>query len=600
MNDTSFVGELNRLGNAVEDPGTAFELQFALASEPSGQIFPAQQFHGQEGLPLELSIIEHLHDVRTTELRRGLRLALETLQRRRRGSACRNHLQRNVHVELDVVRPPERAHPASSDLLDDLVALAEPISGSHHFADEPYHAHQGNLRRARLVPARVPYSNMPASSSQETAALRMPDAMPIRTVAVEVTDGADRGQRWLGEQGTLGTAKDNALVMTDETVSRYHLRVTAVADGIRVSDLGSTNGTFLGDVRLEECVVPDGTTLRLGRTSVKIGAGLPATVELHDEDHLGNLRGSTQAMRRLMSQVRRAAQSNVAVLFVGESGTGKELLARAVHDTSPRASAPFVTIDCGAVTPTLVASELFGHEKGAFTGASHTKVGAFEDANGGTIFLDEVGELAPELQVTLLGALERRRFCRVGGRKELAVDVRIVAATNRDLRADVNAGVFRLDLYYRLAVVALEVPSLRERIRDIPLLAEHFAREAGFTRPMLELFPEETMQRLLRYRWPGNVRELRNYVQATIAMGEPAELRDDMARSENDALRRGLSPLLDLTYGEARSRAIGAFERQYLERLLERTHGNVAQAAREAGMARSHLNELLRRHKTRE
>jgi DNA-binding NtrC family response regulator len=433
----------------------------------------------------------------------------------------------------------------------------------------------------------------------KTEALRMPDAMPVRTVVVEVSDGPSRAAQWEGERGTIGTAQDNTLVLSDETVSRYHLRLAALPDGIRVSDLGSTNGTFLGDVRVQECIVPPGTSLRLGRTNVVVRSGLPSTVELHGDDHLGALRGQTQAMRRLMSQVRRAAQSNVAVLLVGESGTGKELLARAVHDQSPRAAKPFVTIDCGAVTPTLIASELFGHEKGAFTGATQAKAGAFEHADGGTIFLDEVGELPAELQATLLGALERRRFCRVGGRKEISVDVRIVAATNRDLRAEVNSGVFRLDLYYRLAVVTLEVPPLRERTQDIPLLAEHFAREEGSQAAIDQLIPKETMARLMRHRWPGNVRELKNYVQATVAMGEPMELIDDSALQGLDDLRRGLSRFTSMTYGQARGALLHEFERQYLEQLMARNHGNVAQAAREAEMARSHLNELLTRHKIR-
>jgi len=427
----------------------------------------------------------------------------------------------------------------------------------------------------------------------------MPDAMPVRTVLVEVTEGVDRGQRWEGEEGSVGSAKDNALVLSDETVSRYHLRIAAVADGIKVSDLGSTNGTFFGPMRVVEGVVPNGTSLRLGRTTLALSTGLPAIVELHDEDRLGTLRGQTQAMRRLMGQVRRAALSNVAVLLIGESGTGKELLARAVHDSSPRAKAPFVTIDCGAVTPTLIASDLFGHEKGAFTGATNAKRGAFEEADGGTLFIDEVGELPAELQTMLLGALERRRFCRVGGRKEIAVDVRVVAATHRDLRKEVNSGGFRLDLYYRLAVVALEVPPLRERTSDIPLLIEHFAREAGHLGSMGELIPEATMTSLLRHAWPGNVRELRNYVQAAVAMGEPMVLGDDATGDASAELSRGLAPFLSQPYGEARGRLLIEFERLYLERLMTAAHGNVAQAARDAGMARSHLNELLRRHKIR-
>ncbi len=436
------------------------------------------------------------------------------------------------------------------------------------------------------------------AESVKTQALKLPDAMPVRTLAASVSEGPDRGVSWEGEHGTFGTAQDNALVLTDDTVSRYHVRVGAVAEGVRVSDLGSTNGTFLGETRLVEAVVPPGSVLRLGRTTLSLAKGLPTTVELYDEDQLGALRGQTQAMRRLMNQIRRAAQSTVAVLLVGESGTGKELLARALHDTSPRAAGPFITVDCGSITPTLVASELFGHERGAFTGATQTKPGAFELADGGTIFLDEVGELPTDLQSSLLGALERRRFSRVGGQKEISVDVRIVTATNRDLRSEVNAGKFRLDLYYRLAVVSLEVPPLRERAKDIPLLVEHFAREEGVTGPLEELISPETMQKLLGHRWPGNVRELKNYVQATVAMGEAALLQEaDLPRTALTG--EAFAGFVTKPYGPARAELLEAFEQAYLEALMQRSQGNVAQAARDAQMARSHLNDLLRRHKIR-
>ena len=434
---------------------------------------------------------------------------------------------------------------------------------------------------------------------QKTQALKLPAAMPVRTLSVEITEGSDRGARWEGDQGTFGTAADTALGLKDETVSGYHMRLTAADGGVRVSDLGSTNGSFVGDVRIEHGTVPPGSMLRLGRTMMLIGAGAAAVVELHDEDRLGELRGQTQTMRRLMTQVRRAAQSNVAVLLIGESGTGKELLARAVHDASPRAQAPFVTVDCGAITPSLVASELFGHEKGSFTGATHTKIGAFERANTGTLFLDEVGELPPELQSNLLGALERRRFCRVGGQKEVSVDLRVVAATNRDLRANVNAGRFRLDLYYRLAVVTLDVPPLRERAKDIPLLVAHFAAEEDFDGPLSALISDATMTELLAYRWPGNVRELRNYVQATVAMGHtplPGLDAPEPSGSELEDLRSGFASLDDLPYGEARTALLHEFEVHYLAQRLKRSGGNVTQAARDAGMARSHLNEIIRRH----
>ncbi len=436
---------------------------------------------------------------------------------------------------------------------------------------------------------------MPTDGTK-TQALKLPDAMPVRTLAASVSDGADKGKSWEGEQGTIGTAQDNALVLSDDTVSRYHARLTAVAEGIRVTDLGSTNGTFLGETRLLQAIVKPGARLTLGRSTIELGKGLPGTVELYDEDQLGALRGQTQVMRRLMNQVRRAARSHVAVLLVGESGTGKELLARALHDAGPRASGPFITVDCGSITPTLVASALFGHERGAFTGATNTKQGAFELADGGTLFLDEVGELPTELQASLLGALERQRFTRVGGQKELSVDVRVVAATNRDLRSEVNTGQFRLDLYYRLAVVTLEVPPLRERVKDIPILIEHFAREEGVTTPVSELMPAATLTELLRYRWPGNVRELKNYVQAMLAMGEASLLQDPASGAAAAISGDVFAPYLERHYGEARAQLLHAFEKAYLEALLARSGGNVAQAARDAQVARSHLNELLRRH----
>jgi DNA-binding NtrC family response regulator len=434
-----------------------------------------------------------------------------------------------------------------------------------------------------------------ADPPQSTVAIKMPDAMPVRTVVAIVRE--DQELRCEGEQCTIGTARDNDLVVPDDTVSGYHVRLAASKSGILVTDLGSTNGTFCGALRIERGLVPPGSVIGIGRTTLLVEAGRPATVELHDEDRWGDLRGATPAMRRLMNDLRRAAQSNVAVLVIGESGTGKELLARALHDASPRAAAPFVTIDCGALTPTLVASELFGHEQGAFTGAARMKRGAFEHAHGGTIFLDEVGELLPELQTMLLGALERKRFCRVGGHDEIDVDVRVVAATNRDLRADVNGGLFRLDLYYRLAVVTLEVPPLRERVADIPLLVEHFVREEGVREALASIISEETMARLCRHRWPGNVRELRNYVQATLAMGTPAALDDDALGA--DDLAALLERFVTLPYGEARRALVHEFEAHYVKRLLERTGGNVARAAREGEMARSHLNDLIRRHTRR-
>ena len=420
--------------------------------------------------------------------------------------------------------------------------------------------------------------------------------LPVRTLQVEVVDGPDAGEasKATSEHLTVGTADGNDLVLSDPTVSRYHLELVRGDQGIEVVDHGSTNGTIHQGVRIQRAVVRPGTVLSLGRTAIRIGDGGRVTVELHEQDEWAGLRGRTPVMRRLMARVRRAAQSDSAVLLVGESGTGKELIARALHDEGPRRAGPFVVVDCGALSPSLVASELFGHEKGAFTGADRRHEGAFERAHGGTLLLDEVGELPPALQPTLLGALERRRFRRVGGREEIEVDVRLVCATHRDLRAEVNAGTFRLDLYYRIAVVVLSVPALRERVEDVPLLVEHFVREAGADGPLDDVVGADAMASLCAHHWPGNVRELRNVVEAMLVMGEEPALDGGVASPEGgaDVVDRSLG----LSYRDARAAVLAEFERRYLRRLLDRAGGNVSRAAREARMDRTYLIKLLARH----
>jgi DNA-binding NtrC family response regulator len=276
------------------------------------------------------------------------------------------------------------------------------------------------------------------------------------------------------------------------------------------------------------------------------------------------------------------------VLVIGESGTGKERVAEALHALSPRKAAPLVTVDCGALPSALLASELFGHERGAFTGADRTHPGAFERAAKGTLFLDEIGELPAADQASLLGVLERKRFRRVGGTSELELGARVIAATNRDLRAEVNTGRFRPDLYHRLAVVSLRIPPLRDRSEDIPLLVEHFARELGADGSIEQLFGSEQLARWRRGPWPGNVRELRNAIEAALLVGiAPSE-----AIVTSDT---GLPP-----YKDARARLLADFERDYLSRLLAEAGGNVSAAARLAKMDRSHLIDLLRRRDLKE
>ncbi len=391
---------------------------------------------------------------------------------------------------------------------------------------------------------------------------------------------------------SVGTSANNTLTLSDDTVSRYHLDVAVRRTGLLVVDLGSTNGTCIGNVRVERGYIEVGTQLQLGKTTIQVAVPQRGAIELHRDAALGELRGRTAVIRRLMARLRKVASAEVCVLLVGETGTGKELAAHALHLESARSEAPFVTVDCGALAPNLVASELFGHERGAFTGADRQRIGAFERAHGGTVFLDEIGELPNELQTQLLGVLSRRRFCRVGGDEEVAIDVRVVSATHRDLRADVNAGRFRPDLYFRLAVVKIAVPALRERCDDIPLLIAHFLSECGYGAAVDTLFPEASMQRLLQHAWPGNVRELRNVVEATLATGE-RPLLEPLASGLELPL---LSVELSLPYKKARAKLVAEFESLYLSTLLERTEGNVSRAARVACMTRSHLFDLLRKH----
>jgi DNA-binding NtrC family response regulator len=415
---------------------------------------------------------------------------------------------------------------------------------------------------------------------------------PVRQLVVEVIEGPDAGTRTTGDEVIVGSAAGSGLRLSDPAVSRYHLELRTSRGGISVRDHGSTNGTFIGTIRVEHAVVQPDTIVRIGDTALRLAEAAPGQVELHASEALGNMVGRSPAMRRVMVQIERAAQSEVSVLVNGESGTGKELVARALHDLGPRRAKPFVTVDCGALPPTLIASELFGHERGAFTGADRMHVGAFEAASGGTLFLDEIGELQPAVQATLLGVLERRRIRRLGGRQELAVDVRVVAATHRDLRTEVNAGTFRLDLFYRLAVVTLKLPPLRERPDDIPLLVEHFLREAGWEQPIASLISPSAMDALSRLHLAGNVRELRNIVEGAVAMGEVAPVLD--AREVPVPVdASGFTTDLSLPYKEARAQLVDQFEARYVEALLARTRGNVSAAARLGRMTRSHLTELL-------
>jgi len=438
--------------------------------------------------------------------------------------------------------------------------------------------------------------------------------IPVRGLRVEVVEGPDKGKVQVAEAETIsiGTGETNNLILTDPTVSRYHADLIHQDAGILVVDHGSTNGTLLSGARLERAVVPPRTVLKIGRSAIRIDDGETVTVETFEGEQLGGLVGRSPMMKRLMARIERAAQSETSILLLGETGTGKEVIASAIHEASARRGKPLETVDCGAMLPTLIASELFGHEKGAFTGADHQHIGAFERADGGTLFLDEIGELPPSLQTALLGALERRSFRRVGGKSSIAVDVRVIAATHRDLRGEVNTGTFRQDLFYRLAVIVLQIPALRERREDVPLLAEHFVRLTGYDGPLEDVLPEKTMEMLQTYWWPGNVRELRNMVEAAVVMGEAPSLSERGPEPERSTPRPAQAPgaeavggdpgqaipvgqVMTLPYSEARNVVIDHFEDLYLGALLERCRGNVALAARQAKMNRSYLTRMIKR-----
>ncbi len=436
-------------------------------------------------------------------------------------------------------------------------------------------------------------------------------AISVPCFRVAVVAGPDAGAEAVSEEGriTVGTAEGATLRLTDPTVSRFHAEIEATAAGIVVRDLGSTNGTLAGAITVREVVVRAPLEIEVGRSRLRLLLGAErAAIPTHAQASMGGLLGASAAMRAVFDALERAAPTTAPVLVTGESGTGKELAARAVHTSSPRAHQPFEVVDCGGLPPTLIESELFGHERGSFTGASSDREGAFERAEGGTIFLDELGELPLELQPKLLRALGEHEIRRVGGKRTKRVDVRVVAATNRDLRREVNAGRFRADLYFRLAVIEIRMPALRDRLEDLPLLVrgllEAIAHERGL---VAHVEPDhELLEALSRHTWPGNVRELRNYLEQLLILRVPPPFSGQEAPSASpagDALARlpgGPPPSFEglerLPLRTAKSELLERFERHYVERLLEQTGGNVAEAARRAGIDRVTLFRTIRRY----
>jgi len=403
----------------------------------------------------------------------------------------------------------------------------------------------------------------------------------------------------------VGQSPACELRLTDPQVSRRHAALEVSGRTLRLTDLGSTNGTFVNDLRVGEAFLRGGELVHLGETVLRVDHATPTSApQLPPAMRFGRMIGASPEMRRMYPLCERIAASHVPVIIEGETGTGKELLAEALHEGGPRAGGPFVVFDCTAVPANLAESTLFGHERGAFTGAVAARKGVFELAHGGTLFIDEVGDLDVALQPKLLRAIERSEVQRVGGERWSKVNVRIIAATRRDLDQEIPAGRFRDDLFFRLAVTRIELPPLRKRTGDIAVLARHFWRQlGGDDQPM----PAEVLRRFEAYDWPGNVRELHNAVARQLALGELAEHARE-AQNEDASTEGAPTPTLsrdlleellaqDLPLPRARELLVEEFERRYIERVLARYQGNVGRAAAASGIARRYFQLIRARHK---
>jgi two-component system, NtrC family, response regulator GlrR len=418
----------------------------------------------------------------------------------------------------------------------------------------------------------------------------------------------------------VGSAKGADLAVADSTISRLHAELDPRRDGLWIRDLGSRNGTFINGIRVASARAPETAKIQLGSTVISlVPSPVASQVPLWPEARFGALVGQSVVMRELFATLACVAATDSTALIFGETGTGKERVAEAIHEASARARAPFVIVDCAALPEQLLQSELFGHAKGAFTGALAARPGAIESADGGTVFLDEIGELPLSMQPTLLRVLESRLVRRLGESAHRSVDVRFLSATHRDLRSMVAAGAFREDLYFRLAVLPVSVPPLRERMDDIALLLEHFLPRAAASER------DDLLGDLLDRPWLGNVRELRNFIeraaafgaQRALAMSAPSAARPPslapppLPRPAIDAPSSVLPPPLPPPRPSQGASDLGALaatfdkpyrefrddvEREYVERLLKRHGGNVSAAAQAAGIDRTYIHRLVRKH----
>jgi DNA-binding NtrC family response regulator len=420
--------------------------------------------------------------------------------------------------------------------------------------------------------------------------------LEVRGGTLTVKKGAgNKAHLEIGPEITvIGRNEACDLVLDDKRVSAVHVELVATERGVRVRDLGSRNGTFLGDTRIGEVYLLKPTLFTVGESLLEFSPTTPETVDIPDVAAFGPLVGSSAGMRAVFERCRKAAPTELTVLILGETGCGKELVAQAIHQASNRANKPFVVVDCGAIPPSLAESALFGHERGSFTGAVDKRVSPFVEADGGTIFLDELGELPVDVQPKLLRALAEQRIKSVGSNNYRPVNVRVIAATRRDLVREVNAGTFRSDLYFRVAQLRVELPPLRERLEDIPALVRKMMADIG-DKDAYARITNDSLERLMRHDWPGNVRELRNVVSVALAFGKegPLDLAQHLAPlvASSDS-----TPTRGRTFQDAKRDVLARFEREYFTALYAECSGNVSEIGRRAAMERAHVRGYLRRH----
>lgn len=437
-----------------------------------------------------------------------------------------------------------------------------------------------------------------------------PASLSIRRFRLEAIDGPDAGllREFDTAVARVGARPGCDLVLNDPKISGVHLEVALGECGYRLRDLGSKNGTWICGLRVIDAYVGPGAIIHLGDTRLRFEPlGEAVQHPLHPSDRFAGMVGQSIAMRQVFARIQRLADSDATVLVTGPTGTGKELVAEALHEYSPRSRGPFVVLDAGSISPNLMESEIFGHERGAFTGADSARAGVFERANGGTIFIDEIGELPLSLQPKLLRVLEKREIRRLGGSEAIPVDFRVVAATHRDLVGAVTRGHFREDLYFRLAVATVRIPPLCERKEDIPLLVEHFTVEHPKRRK--SSLPPGMLNLLMEHDWPGNVRELRNVVERAMLLEEidfqsPPSVAYHPAADPLQAAapHPGSSPdVLDfcvdvsIPFKDAKHALLEEFEGKYVPKLLSLHGGNVSAAARASGLDRMSLHKILGR-----